>query len=423
MIALSSTLLALCPLMGPSGTDPGLVAIRVTRAESIANGTLEHAVILIEGGKIVTVGEDLPIERGIPVIDLDPTWVVMPGLVNAYSRIGMDGQGGSDSVPQVLASSELYPGSKEYERVLAAGVTTLGLYAPGNGIPGQTVAVRPHGDKREEMILSDSVYLKIVLRANASSKKMLRDGFDKADKHAEKEKKEREKWEKEKEKKDKKKKDEKKEEKKEGEESGEAAKTEALGPFVPPTPDPDVKAFIDLRAGSLRALMAITDAADFLHMVDAIGKETFYWDVRIPVQRDSNVFYVAKEVGTRARRVVIEPQLSLHPNTMRLRNLPAEFHSAGAKLVFVPRSDDVEGHREWLRAAGEIVATGLPREAALRAMTLEPAELLGLGARLGSLEAGKDANLLFLDGDPFETDTEIKAVMLEGRIVTGEVKL
>ena len=48
---------------------PSLLAIRVGRAETIAKGTLENAVVLIENGKIVTIGEDLPVERGIPVLD------------------------------------------------------------------------------------------------------------------------------------------------------------------------------------------------------------------------------------------------------------------------------------------------------------------------------------------------------------------
>src|SRR5688572_6427302 len=98
----SSSFFVLCPLALPSvaagsGADPGLFAIRVGKAETASHGTLEHAVILIENGKIVTIGEDLPIERGIPVIDKDPEWTVMPGLVNAYSRLGMDGEGGNDS--------------------------------------------------------------------------------------------------------------------------------------------------------------------------------------------------------------------------------------------------------------------------------------------------------------------------------------
>ncbi len=54
-------------------------------------------------------------------------------------------------------------------------------------------------------------------------------------------------------------------------------------------------------------------------------------------------------------------------------------------------------------------------------MTQEPADLLGVGERVGSLDSGKDANLLILNGDPFETSTRIQAVMLEGRIVFGEV--
>ena len=83
--------LAATPLLAPD-----LLAIRVGRAETISNGTLEHAVILIEGGKIATVGEDLVVERGIPVID-KPDWVVMPGLVNAYSRLGLDGRGSSNA--------------------------------------------------------------------------------------------------------------------------------------------------------------------------------------------------------------------------------------------------------------------------------------------------------------------------------------
>ena len=56
------------------------------------------------------------------------------------------------------------------------------------------------------------------------------------------------------------------------------------------------------------------------------------------------------------------------------------------------------------------------RDAALAAMTLVPAEVLRIDEQVGSIEAGKSANLLFLDGDPFEAGTEIKAVMLEGEL-------
>jgi imidazolonepropionase-like amidohydrolase len=96
---------------------------------------------------------------------------------------------------------------------------------------------------------------------------------------------------------------------------------------------------------------------------------------------------------------------------------------AGAKLVLIPRDDDPEDQKDWLRDTGEVVAAGLPAEAALRAMTLEPAMMLGLDEQLGSLDVGKAANLIFLNGDPFEPGTEIEAVMLDGDFVSGEVKL
>jgi imidazolonepropionase-like amidohydrolase len=70
---------------------------------------------------------------------------------------------------------------------------------------------------------------------------------------------------------------------------------------------------------------------------------------------------------------------------------------------------------------GEVVNAGLPSDVALRAMTLEAAEILGVADRVGSIEKGKDANLVFLTGSPFEATSKIAAVMLDGEFVHGEV--
>jgi imidazolonepropionase-like amidohydrolase len=108
---------------------------------------------------------------------------------------------------------------------------------------------------------------------------------------------------------------------------------------------------------------------------------------------------------------------------MRQRNLPAEFARAGTPLVLVPRTDSVSGFEAWRRHVGEIVASGLEHSVAIRAITLEPAALLGVDDRVGSLEAGKDANILILSGDPLEPGTQVDAVILEGKLVSGEVNL
>lgn len=429
-------LIALAPCLALGIARADLQAFRVGRAETVSKGVIEHAVILVEDGKIVMIGEDLPIERGIPVVD-KPEWTVIPGFVDCYTRIGADSEGGEDMSPEMKASDELWPEADEYEEIIKYGETTLGIYPAGNGIPGQAVAVRTKAANKSDMILRDPAYLKIILHADSSSKKRVKDGFKKADDYDDKVKKAREKWDKDQEKKKSKKEekpdekkgmadDEKPDEKKDDSKSGKDA-------FVPPTPDPKAKPFVDLRAKSLRALISISSAADYLHWLDVLGKEDIEWDLRCNLGRpnfDTDFFYVESKkaydldvdgIGDKKVRVVIEPVVNLTPGTMRERNMALEFSNAGAKIVFIPRGDSVIEHKNWRANVGEIVGAGLKHDIALRAMTLEPAELMGVADRVGSLEKGKDANMVFLSGDPFEPTTRIQAVMLEGKLVFGDV--
>src|SRR5262245_66297977 len=100
----------LCALLASPAPGGELVAIRVKRAETIAHGPLEHALILVEDGKIAEIGEDLPVERGIPVLDR-PDWVVTPGLVNAHTRIGGERSPGRGFEPQARPTIEIDPRS------------------------------------------------------------------------------------------------------------------------------------------------------------------------------------------------------------------------------------------------------------------------------------------------------------------------
>lgn len=434
-----TTSLGLLAFASTPALAQGSFVVRVGRAETVSKGTIENAVIYVEDGKIAAIGEDLPVDRGIPVYDR-PDWVALPGFVNCYSRLGCDSEGGDEMSPEVRASDELWPDAKEYDEVVKYGVTTLGLYPAGNGIPGLAVAVRPKGETAAEMILQDPAYLKIILRADAASKKRIADGFKKADEHADKVKKAREKWDKDQEKKKGSKKEEKKDEPKPEEKKGafeepkedekKAEGDKKADGFVAPEPDAKSKAFVELRAKTLRAMVSIGSSADYAHWIDAIGDEDILWSLRTVLNIDADYFYVASKktydlefdgIGDRHARVVIEPVLTRSPNTMRLRNLPLEFANAGAKIAFIPRNDTLADHKLWLAHVAELVAAGLPHDLALRAMTLEPAEELGLAARLGSLEKGKDANIVFVNGDPFEPTTKVQAVLLEGESVFGEV--
>ena len=405
-----------------SGT-PDLFALRVGSAETISHGTIPHAVILIEHGKIVTIGQDLEIERGIPIIDR-PDWVVMPGLINCYSRAGMTSFGSNGTVPSVMSSTEFYANQPIYGDLLDVGVTTLGLYPPGNGIPGQAVAVRTSGSTAEEMILENNVYLKMLMRSNASSKNMIRKAFEEADGHKEDVDKAREKWEKDTEKweKDqKKKKDDAKKDKDSAAKPAEGEEDKGPGDFVEPTPNGTAAAFIDLRNGDLSALISIRKAGDYLHLVDALGEEDFNWVLRVPLRDDIDLYEVADQLAEDKRTVIIEPRLTLMAWTMRERNLPSELSAAGVDVVFVPNGDDLASQKNWRFHVGHIVKRGMDYQAALRAMTLGPAEVLGLGDRLGSLDVGKDANMLFFSGDPLQPSSILEMVMIDGEFVSDEV--
>jgi len=167
--------------------------------------------------------------------------------------------------------------------------------------------------------------------------------------------------------------------------------------------------------------MRIQKAADYDHLVDVIENEDIDWMLRCPLRDDIDLYEVKEKAGERKLLVVLDPVITLQPSTRRERNIPAEFARVGARLVLIPPVDRVTGHKDWMKRVGHLVSAGLDRDVALASVTLEAANVLGLGERLGSLDQGKDANIVLWNGDPFEAGTEVKAVMLEGEFVHGEV--
>ncbi len=98
--------------------------------------------------------------------------------------------------------------------------------------------------------------------------------------------------------------------------------------------------------------------------------------------------------------------------------LPNEFYKAGVKFCF--GTFDVEFARNVPFEAAQAVAFGLPHDEALKALTINSAEILGAGDQLGSIEKGKLADLILTDGDPMEAKTNIKQMFIAGREVSLE---
>lgn len=413
-----------------------LVAIRVQRAETGAGAPVEHALILVENGKITEIGEDLPVERGIRVLAHED-WIATPGLINAHTRVGLERSSGRGFDPAVTPKSEIDPRNDAWKELLELGVTTLGIFPDGQGVPGQAVIVRPHGDTLAEMLVKEPAYLKIYLQATASSKKTLREAFEKVDEYQEKVAKEKEKWDKEQEKKKKSSKssskDEKKEEAKDEKKDGALAQDEekkddkkedkGTDAFVPPVPDERVKPFLELRKKELTAMVSLRKAADYLHLLDVIEKEKeLDYFLQFPLYDDCDFYEIVKQVGEAKKLVLTVPELTLQQNSLRDRNIPEELVRAGARVALMPRMDSLAGYRDWLPDVGRLVAQGLARDAALAAVTLEQARALGIEESTGSLEKGKEADIVFWSGDPLEPSSRVMAVMLDGKFVHGDVQ-
>jgi imidazolonepropionase-like amidohydrolase len=123
------------------------------------------------------------------------------------------------------------------------------------------------------------------------------------------------------------------------------------------------------------------------------------------------------ELGKNQLLVLLPAGVGLLPQTATRVNLPAELSLSGCQVALMPSQDSPAGLAAHRVQLAELVRAGMPREEVLQAVTLRPAAILGIDKRCGSIEQGKDADLIFLDGDPLHPDTEVRRVMIAGQTV------
>jgi imidazolonepropionase-like amidohydrolase len=128
-------------------------------------------------------------------------------------------------------------------------------------------------------------------------------------------------------------------------------------------------------------------------------------------------YHVAERLAKEKKLVIVRAAIELERFTRNRISPPNMLAQAGVKIACAPASGNVAAHEEFLARMAELVKCGLDKETAKKAITIRPAEALGVDYRVGSLEKGKDANLLILDGDVLGATTMIHQVMLEGKIV------
>ncbi len=374
----------------------------------ICGDDIEKGEILVDGGKIRAVGRRLKAPRGCKTIDAGDC-LVTPGLVDAHCHVGLheeavrweglDINERSDPVtPQLRAIDGLCPTDEGLSLALAAGVTSC-LTGPGsaNVMGGTFVAIKLYGDCVDDMVIRNPVAMKIAFGENPKGcygqngsktpvtrmaiASLLRDTLFRAVRYRE----------------------EKEAAKKEGKTPPFDIKLEALQPVL--------SGEIPLKAHAHRA----DDIATALRIAEEFG-------LRITLDHCTEGALIVDRLVKAGRPCLIGPSLgskSKHELRNKSFKTPGILDAAGVEVSIITDAPVIP--LEYLPlCAGLAVKAGMKEESAWRAITLNPARAGGIDARVGSLEPGKDADIVAFSGNPLrEIAAKPRFVMVDGEVVVS----
>lgn len=380
----------------------------------VKNGTIHDAVhreafpgdILAENGKIKAVGVKLEIPQDCEIIDAQGLQVY-PGFVEAHGHMGLDGYGiGYEGMdynelndivsPQMRGIDGVKPLDPAFPKAAAAGVTCV-CVGPGsaNVLGGTFTTVKTVGKRVDDMVVRDNVAMKCafgenpkrVYRDKKDSSRMttaalLRETLFKAREYLE--------------------------------------KKEAAGddPSKRPAFDIKLEALLPVLRKEI-PLKAHAHATEDIFTALRIAKE---FDLRITLEHVTEGHLIVEELAKEKVPMAVGPTLT-HASKFELRNkswtTPGLLAAAGCQVSIITDSPVIP--QEYLPlCAGLAVQAGMEPFAALQAITINPARHAGIADRVGSLEAGKDADIVIADGCPFEVSTKVKCVLIDGKRVNTQ---
>jgi len=412
-----------CLTMTAAGASNNSVLIRNVAIHPVTSPDIENGAVLVIDGKIADVGTRLTAKNGARVIDGHGSQLY-PGFINAATNVGLSEISSlRDSVdldevgmfnPDLRAEVAYNPSSEHIEVTRAGGITTV-VSLPGSGgrgfgrdgsgivITGQGALMHLTGWTWEEAAVKPSAVMDLLFpRIQTVSQRdaTFLPGRPRSYQEVEKEYRKRLK---------------------------------------------EISEFFDSARRYEKAKAA--GAADFRHdarleaMIPVIdGKLPLF----VRAEREQMIKDAIAFADTEKVRIIIAdpreigstgPLLKEHNipvvlgKTFQLPmhdddpydapyTLPNEFYKAGVKICF--GTFDVEFARNVSFEAAQAVAFGLPRQEALKGLTINSAEILGAGDQLGSIEKGKRADLILTDGDPMQARTNIKQMFIAGQEVSLE---
>ncbi|MGH9818562.1 MAG: amidohydrolase family protein, partial [Pyrinomonadaceae bacterium] len=369
----------------------------------IVGQPIEQGVLLVQNGKILAVGAVGSVTIPPDAVTIDVTGkVIMPGIIDSHSHIlePAGGDGSGPIQPDVRVLDSLNVNSTSLQRAQAGGITTVNVM-PGSGHldSGQTMylKLRDGARKIDDLMIydKDGKYMGGIKFANgtnsiragggnfpgtrAKSAALVRDQFIKAQEYRDKIKKA----------------------------NGDAAK-------MPPR-DLAMEALVEVLDGK-RVIHWHTHRADDILTVLRLQKE---FGFKVVLHHVSEAWKVADEIAKAKVMcsiiLVDSPGGKLETVDIKFEN-GAALEKAGVLTGF--HTDDPITDSRWLmRTAALAVRGGMSREKALYGLTMANAIILDLGDRVGSLEKGKDADLVVLSGDPISVYTHVLQTWVEGKKV------
>ena len=382
-----------------------MLAITNVRILTVTQGTIDGGTVLIDGNKIEAVGRGVAVPQGAKVID-GTDKVLTPGLIDAHSHAGLDEEGfgfeGWDyneatdpATPWLRAIDGINPVEMGLRDAAANGITTV-CVVPGsaNVLGGEGIVIHTYGSIVDEMVVSRDAGLKVAFGENPKrvyqgQKKMpttrmgtaaiLRENLVRAMNYMTKMEKNQK--------------------------------------------DPDKPLERDLRMEALvRVLRREIPLRAHAHRADDIMTALRIADefqVRVVIEHATEGHKIAQQLSTRGVPAVVGPTLSSRSKVELQElsfNTPAILTKAGVKVAFT-LDHPVIPVKYLPVVAALAVKAGLPEAEAWKAMTINPAEILGLSQKIGSIEAGKEADLVLWSGDPLDIRSQAEVTIIAGQIV------
>jgi imidazolonepropionase-like amidohydrolase len=356
------------------------LVIRAGKIWTVTDGVITNGVIVINNGKIESVGEKADIPATAKILEMSGKNVV-PGFIDAHCHIGLSlnvlGEM-DETVAAVAADMQILdafnPQADGVRKALRSGVTTV-LLSPGNKNPiaGQTAVVKLDAGKAKGWILKRNAGVKFSLRdealmpdreptSRAGLAALIRDELNQAKAH-------------------------------------QAGAFDPGRDVLERVADANLPAYVcAYTVDEIASAMAIIDEFKLNAVLIGAG------------QGDEITDMIARQ-----NLPVIYPSLLLFSRDKDLRRA-GKLASGGVKLAFgsaAPKTTLSD-----LRTSAILAAKyGLDTETALRSLTINAAEILGVADRVGSIQQGKDADLVILNGDPLELTSSVEMVLINGNIV------